>query len=89
MNTIKEMSANKNVVVISHRLGNVVPADNIYYMEDGEVKESGTHERLMAEGGGYAALYKMQKTLEEGYNEFSAWRENRQSGVRADGEARA
>ncbi len=89
MNTIKEMSANKNVVVISHRLGNVVPADNIYYMEDGEVKESGTHERLMAEGGGYAALYKMQKTLEEGYKEFSAWRENRQSGVRADGEARA
>ena len=44
---------------------------------------------LFSFGGGYAALYKMQKTLEEGYKEFSAWRENRQSGVRADGEARA
>ena len=34
-------------IVISHRLANVVPADNIYYMEDGEVKESGTHAELM------------------------------------------
>ena len=41
MNNIKTLSGNRSVIVISHRLANVVPADNIYYMEDGEIKESG------------------------------------------------
>ena len=43
MKNIKEMSAKKSVIVISHRLANVVPADNIYFMQDGQVKESGSH----------------------------------------------
>ena len=46
MRNIKAMSAQKSVIVISHRLANVVPADNIYFMEEGEVKESGSHDRL-------------------------------------------
>ena len=40
MRNIKALSKNKSVIVISHRLANVVPADNIYFMENGEVKES-------------------------------------------------
>ncbi|MBR1867433.1 MAG: ABC transporter ATP-binding protein/permease [Clostridia bacterium] len=67
MGNIKDLSKTKSVIVISHRLANVVPADNIYYMEAGEVKESGTHEQLMKKGGGYEKLYSMQKSLEEGY----------------------
>jgi len=66
MKNIKALSADKSVIVISHRLENVVPADNIYYMENGEVKESGTHKTLMESGGGYAKLYSMQKALEGG-----------------------
>lgn len=66
MKNIKALSAEKSVIVISHRLENVVPADNIYYMENGEVKESGTHSTLMELGGGYAKLYGAQKALEEG-----------------------
>lgn len=67
MKNVVEMSREKSVIVISHRLENVVPADNIYYMENGEVKESGTHASLMERGGGYAKLYAAQKELEEGY----------------------
>ena len=77
MKNVREMSREKSVVVISHRLANVVPADNIYYMEEGEVKESGTHAQLMSARGGYAKLYTAQKALEEGYKDaaLSAVRE--------------
>ncbi len=71
MKNIKELSKEKAVIVISHRLANVVPADLIYYMEAGEIRESGTHEVLMKKAGGYAALYTAQKNLEEGYAEVN------------------
>ena len=72
MNNIKTLSSDKSVIVISHRLANVVPADNIYYMEDGEIKESGSHNELMSAEKGYARLYNTQKTLEQGYTEAVA-----------------
>ena len=73
MANIKELSKSKAVIVISHRLANVVPSDRIYYMEAGEVKESGTHEELMQKQGGYAKLYTVQKELEEGYSEVNKY----------------
>ena len=72
MNNIKELSKEKAVIVISHRLANVIAADTIYYIEDGEVKEHGTHEELMSMHEGYAKLYTTQKNLEEGYTEVIA-----------------
>lgn len=72
MNNIKELSKEKAVIVISHRLANVIAADTIYYIEDGEVKEHGTHNELMNMHEGYAKLYTTQKKLEEGYTEVIA-----------------
>lgn len=72
MNNIKELSKEKSVIVISHRLANVIVADTIYYIEDGEVKEHGTHEELMNMHEGYSKLYTTQKNLEEGYTEVVA-----------------
>lgn len=69
MANIKALSGEKAVIVISHRLANVTPADLIYYMESGELKESGTHSELMERNSGYAKLYTTQKYLEEGYAE--------------------
>ena len=72
MNNIKELSKEKSVIVISHRLANVIAADTIYYIEDGEVKEHGTHAELMNMHEGYVKLYTTQKNLEEGYTEVIA-----------------
>ncbi|WP_294022918.1 ABC transporter ATP-binding protein/permease [Solobacterium sp.] len=72
MNNIKELSKEKSVIVISHRLANVIAADTIYYIEDGEVKEHGTHNELMNMHEGYAKLYTAQKNLEDGYTEVIA-----------------
>lgn len=67
MRNIKALSTRKSVIVISHRLANVVPADRIYYMENGGMKESGTHADLMSAHRGYEKLFTAQKQLEEGY----------------------
>ena len=71
MKNIKAISENKSVIVISHRLANVITSDNIYYMEDGEVRERGSHESLMSAKQGYARLYNAQKTLEMSYAEVA------------------
>lgn len=71
MRNIKALSEKKSVILISHRLENVVPSDRIYYMENGDIKEVGMHSELMASQGGYAALYTAQKKLENGYAEVS------------------
>ena len=71
MRNVRAMSKDKSVIVISHRLANVVPADSIYYMEEGEVKEHGSHGELMAQKGGYQTLFETQKQLEEGYKDGS------------------
>lgn len=67
MQNVKAMSKDKTIILISHRLGNVVNADNIYFLDDGNLVESGSHNELMAKNGSYAKLYLTQKGLEEGY----------------------
>ncbi len=69
INKIKELSKTKLVILISHRLENVVSSDNIFYLEDGILKESGTHQELMNKEQGYASLYNAQKSEEEKYKE--------------------
>ncbi len=65
MAQIEELAKTKAVLVIAHRLMNVVHADCIHVMASDNVVESGTHEQLMARGGAYAKLFETQKALED------------------------
>lgn len=64
MRQIHALAKSKTVLLISHRLANVVGADNIYVMEAGSVTENGTHEALLQKGGTYATLWQAQQSLE-------------------------
>lgn len=64
MAQIAEIAKRKTVILISHRLANVVDADNIYVMQDGNTVESGTHTELLKNNGVYAELYNSQIQLE-------------------------
>ena len=57
---IEELEKDKIVFVVSHRLSCVKKMDKILYMEDGFIKEQGTHDELMALKGGYAAAFNLQ-----------------------------
>lgn len=65
MDAIHELAKTKTVLLISHRLFNVISSDNIYMLKDGEIAESGTHEQLMKKSGEYFRLFESQRKLEE------------------------
>ena len=65
MAAIHKLAGKKTVILISHRLANVVDSDCIYVMDGGRIAEQGKHEALLAEGGVYSRLYNAQKQLED------------------------
>ena len=64
MEVIRELARTKTVILISHRLANVVEADCIYLVSEGQICERGTHSELMRENGAYRRLYESQMELE-------------------------
>ena len=64
MEVICELARKKTVILISHRLANVVEADQILVMKDGVIEESGVHTALMEKNGYYSRLYETQQELE-------------------------
>lgn len=64
MEVIRQLSRTKTILLISHRLANVVESDRIYMMEKGEAVQAGTHRKLMEEEGPYRRLFRYQSELE-------------------------
>ena len=61
-NLIYELSGNRTVLFISHRLGFAKKADRVVVFEGGKIIEDGEHSSLMQQGGRYAEMYNTQKS---------------------------
>jgi subfamily B ATP-binding cassette protein MsbA len=57
---IEGLMRNRTTLVIAHRLSTVENADRILVLDDGRVVECGTHTELLARGGAYATLHRLQ-----------------------------
>ena len=64
MTQIYTLAKTKTVILISHRLANVVGADNIYVLDRGSIAEQGTHDDLLKKNAAYAQLWNAQQELE-------------------------
>ena len=64
MTQIYALAKTKTVILISHRLANVVGADNIYVLDQRNIVEEGNHKALLLQHGVYAKLWNAQQELE-------------------------
>lgn len=65
MAQIYAIAKTKTVILISHRLANVVQADNIYVIDQGDIVEQGTHQKLLETQDHYKKLWDAQQSLEQ------------------------
>lgn len=59
-NNMLQVSEGKTVFFISHRLSSARIADKIFFLENGQIKESGSHDELIAKNGSYAKMFELQ-----------------------------
>ncbi len=57
LNALRELSATRTTLTITHEIAEARDADRILFLCDGRLEEQGTHEQLMRRDGGYKALY--------------------------------
>ncbi|SCY55998.1 ATP-binding cassette, subfamily B/ATP-binding cassette, subfamily C [Butyrivibrio sp. INlla14] len=65
LSEIKKLAEKKTVIMITHRLMNVVDADRIFVMDNGRISGSGTHADLLETNNVYRNLWNTQKELED------------------------
>jgi ATP-binding cassette, subfamily B, putative efflux pump len=58
--SLAKLAKDRTTLIVAHRLSTITHADQIVLIENGEIKEKGTHEQLMKEGGSYFRLFNVQ-----------------------------
>ncbi|KAA0448645.1 MAG: ABC transporter ATP-binding protein/permease [Candidatus Thioglobus sp.] len=62
---LNELSGERTILVVAHRLSTIIDADKIVVLDDGKIIEQGTHEQLLSSNGKYAQLWKIQANNDE------------------------
>ena len=57
---LMDLTKDRATIIVSHRLSSLMHADEIIFLEDGQIVERGAHDDLLAAGGRYRALYDLQ-----------------------------
>ncbi|HLR61417.1 MAG TPA: ABC transporter ATP-binding protein [Lentibacillus sp.] len=57
---MERLASDRTTFIVAHRLATITHADRIVHIEDGEIKEAGSHNELMARKGHYYDLYQVQ-----------------------------
>ncbi|MBD3615633.1 MAG: ABC transporter ATP-binding protein [Gracilimonas sp.] len=62
---LRQELSGRTTIMISHRISTIKDADRIYYIEEGQIIETGTHEDLLAKDGKYTTMYNKQMLEQE------------------------
>ncbi len=62
---IDKLVENKTIIVIAHRLSTIAGADNILVVDNGEIVESGTHDKLVTKNGRYYGMWSAQQRVKD------------------------
>lgn len=64
-NALNELAKGRTCIIVAHRLSTIKNADTIAVVEDGKIKEMGSHEQLLKNNGRYKQLYDLQFRIDE------------------------
>src|SRR5690606_2163559 len=59
--SLERLAHDRTTIIVAHRLSTITHADNIFVIDHGELKESGTHAELLGQGGIYHDLFQVQE----------------------------
>jgi ATP-binding cassette subfamily B multidrug efflux pump len=80
---LRVLMAGRTTIAIAHRLSTIQDMDKILVLHKGQIRESGTHQELLAERGIYYKLFELQYQSRQTPDDVELRRESAESGAQA------